>query len=101
MNVILEKYGYAPDMEAIDRILTQIQNNLDNYESQENLAACMGLIDLTSLNSSDTEAKITALTQKVNNANKAVRQVAEIRHTTLAYVLSSLYPKSVPIKRNT
>ena len=68
MNVILEKYGYAPDMEAIDRILTQIQNNLDNYESQENLAACMGLIDLTSLNSSDTEAKITALTQKVNNA---------------------------------
>ena len=39
MNVILEKYGYAPDMEAIDRILTQIQNNLDNYESQENLAS--------------------------------------------------------------
>ncbi|MBO8429567.1 MAG: deoxyribose-phosphate aldolase [Bacteroidetes bacterium] len=66
MKQILEKYGYAPDMEAIDRILTLIQNNLGSYESAGNLAACMGLIDLTSLNSADTEAKIAGMTQKVN-----------------------------------
>lgn len=67
MNEILGKYGYTPDTEAIDRSLTQIQNNLGYYESREILAECMGLMDLTSLNSSDTDAKIISLTEKVNN----------------------------------
>lgn len=71
MKQILEKYGYAPDMEAIDRILTLVQNNLGSYESAENLAACMGLIDLTSLNSTDTEAKIAGMTQKVNGVKSS------------------------------
>lgn len=67
MNRILEKYGYTPDMEAIDKILTQIQNILGYCESKENLSECMGLMDITSLKSSDTESKILSLTEKVNN----------------------------------
>ncbi len=67
MTSFLEKYGYTPSTEDIDKKLSMIQANLNNWETPENLAACLGFMDLTTLNSSDTPAKVAALAEKVNN----------------------------------
>lgn len=54
--------------QAIDKILAaeyESNNNKDVYKT------CLSLIDLTSLNSTDTTAEIVAMTEKVNNFSKA------------------------------
>ncbi len=67
MTSFLEKYGYTPSTEDIDKKLSMIQANLNNWDTPENLAACLGFMDLTTLNSSDTPAKVATLAEKVNN----------------------------------
>ena len=66
MRELLEKYGYSPELEDIDKVLSSIQANLMNWNRPENLAACLGFMDLTTLNSSDTPEKVAALAEKVN-----------------------------------
>ena len=67
MKEILNSFDYTPSIEDIDKKLSAIQSNLENWATGENLASCLGYMDLTSLNSTDTAEKIAALTLKVNN----------------------------------
>lgn len=64
MEKILEKYGYTPSLENIDKVLTSVQNNLDNWVTPANLASCLGYMDLTTLNSVDTYTKVANFTKK-------------------------------------
>ena len=41
--------------------------DIERWQSREVYAACLGLIDLTSLNATDTEAKIISIIEKVNS----------------------------------
>lgn len=66
MTEILNNYGYTPDLQELDRKLSGIQANLENWMTPDNLASCLGYMDLTTLNSTDTPAKVSALTKKVN-----------------------------------
>ena len=70
MADLFNKYGYAPDKEAIDRSLGIIARNLDNVVSPEVLKECFSFMDLTSLRNQDTEASITKLTEKVTAFHK-------------------------------
>lgn len=67
MTTFFNKFGYTPNLEEIDKKLATIQANLENWNTPENLAACLGLMDLTTLNSSDTPEKVATLARKVNN----------------------------------
>lgn len=67
MEKFLEKYGYTPSLENIDKVLTSVQNNLDNWVTPANLASCLGYMDLTTLNSVDTYTKVANFTKKVND----------------------------------
>jgi deoxyribose-phosphate aldolase len=69
MREILNNYNYTPNNEELDKQLSLIQSNLDNWVTESNLKDCLGYMDLTSLNSSDTPEKIANLTHKVNNFN--------------------------------
>ena len=62
-----EKFGYEPNMENIDKTLSNIQNNLANWATPHYMESCIGYTDLTSLKSEDTPTKIIAFTQKVND----------------------------------
>lgn len=66
MKEYFDGFGYTPDIEEIDKKLSVIHANLDNWNTRENLSACLGIMDLTTLNSSDTPSKVSALAQKVN-----------------------------------
>lgn len=65
MADLFNKYGYAPDKEAIDRSLGIIARNLENAVSPQVLKDCFSIMDLTSLRNQDTEASIIKLTEKV------------------------------------
>lgn len=67
MREILDKYEYTPDTEQLDKKLSAIQANLDHWITPENLAACLGFMDLTTLNSTDTEERVAAFANKVNH----------------------------------
>jgi deoxyribose-phosphate aldolase len=53
-------------MQTIEMELNRIKANLDKWNNKEVLASCFGLIDLTSLNSTDTDIKIESMVDKVN-----------------------------------
>lgn len=67
MTTFFNKFGYTPNLEEIDKKLATIQANLENWNTPDNLAACLGFMDLTTLNSSDTPEKVATLARKVNN----------------------------------
>lgn len=67
MSNLLEKYGYKADSQEIDRVISLVHANLDTWSTPENLAACLGFMDLTTLNSADTKTKVTNLAKKVND----------------------------------
>lgn len=67
MKEYFDRFGYTPDSEEIDKKLSVIHANLDNWNTKENLATCLGIMDLTTLNTTDTPAKVSSLAQKVNN----------------------------------
>ena len=66
MGNLHTKYGYSPDKEAIDRSLDLIASNLEGIKSDDVLRECFGLMDLTSLNTTDTVASVTTVVEKVN-----------------------------------
>ena len=53
-------------MERIENIIEAVRNNLEHWMTPEILKRCFGMIDLTSLKSTDTETKITKMVKKVN-----------------------------------
>lgn len=71
MAELFNKYGYAPDKEAIDRSLGIIARNLENAVSPQVLKDCFSIMDLTSLRNQDTVASIIKLTEKVTAFHKA------------------------------
>ena len=62
----LEKYGYMPDPEKMDRALTMIAANLENISSEQVYKDCFSMMDLTTLKTDDTPASVTKLVKKVN-----------------------------------
>ena len=63
----LEKYGYAPDREKMDRALGIIAANLENISSEQVYMDCFSMMDLTTLKTDDTPASVTKLVEKVNS----------------------------------
>ena len=63
----LEKYGYAPDREKMDRALTMIAANLENISSEQVYKDCFSMMDLTTLKTDDTPASVLKLVNKVND----------------------------------
>lgn len=62
----LEKYGYAPDREKMDRALGMIAANLENIASEQVYKECFSMMDLTTLKTDDTRASVQKLVRKVN-----------------------------------
>ena len=54
-------------MDTIEKELQKIKESLQKWNRPEILAACIGHMDLTSLNSTDTKSKIEKMVEKVNN----------------------------------
>ncbi len=54
-------------MHTIEKELQIIKDNLQKWNKPSILAACIGHMDLTSLNSTDTKSKIEKMVDKVNN----------------------------------
>lgn len=73
MQHILDRFTYAPSMEEIDKKLELIKENLEHWETDENYMKCLGCMDLTSLNTSDTSAKIASIAVKVNRFHESYR----------------------------
>lgn len=61
-----EKYGYSPNMEAIESALALISANLDSIASEPVYKACFSMMDLTTLKTNDTPASVVRLVEKVN-----------------------------------
>ena len=70
MNTLCNKYGYTPNQEAIDKSIGMIASNLDEMISAKDLMDCFGIMDLTTLNTNDTEASVRKLVGKVNSLRK-------------------------------
>jgi len=66
MTDYFSKYGYTPDIEAINRSLQIIAGNLENITSEQVLKDCFSMMDLTTLKSNDTPKSVTKLVNKVN-----------------------------------
>ena len=47
--------------------LNAIKSGIEKWNTRDILSKCLGLIDLTSLNSTDTKSKIEAMVEKVNS----------------------------------
>ena len=71
MEELYDKYGCAPDIEAMERSLGIIARNLENVVSPQVLQECLGFMDLTTLRSQDTEASVVKLMDKVAAYHKA------------------------------
>jgi len=61
-----DKYGYAPDREAIGRAIEMIAANMDNIASEQVYKDCFSMMDLTTLKTDDTPASVVKLVEKVN-----------------------------------
>ena len=71
MTELLDKYGYSPDKEAIERSLGVIAKNLENVVSPDLLKDCLGYMDLTTLRTQDTDVSVRQLMDKVAAYHKA------------------------------
>ena len=50
----------------LDKILKAVHDNLENWNTPQNLALCLSCIDLTTLNTTDTMARVEGFAAKVN-----------------------------------
>ena len=50
----------------LDKILKAVHDNLENWNTPQNLALCLSCIDLTTLNTTDTQARVEGFAAKVN-----------------------------------
>ena len=55
----------------IERILKGVHDNLEHWNTPDNLALCLGCIDLTTLNTTDTMERIASFVEKVNGFKEA------------------------------
>lgn len=53
----------------VQEILGRIYANLENWMTQENYKLCLGCMDLTTLNTTDTEGRVLSFAEKVNGFN--------------------------------
>lgn len=67
MTDFFAKYGYTPDIEAINRGLAILAGNLENIICEPVLKDCFSMMDLTSLKNDDTPSSIKKLVAKVNS----------------------------------
>ena len=58
----------------IERILKGVHDNLEHWNTPDNLALCLGCIDLTTLNTTDTMERIASFVGKVNGFKEAYPQ---------------------------
>ena len=63
---LLEKYGYAPEKDAISHNLELIAANLEKVVTPEILKDCFSAMDLTTLSTTDTVQSVGKLVGKVN-----------------------------------
>ncbi len=66
MAKLIEKYGYAPDKDAIAHNVELIAANLEKVVTPDILKACFSLMDLTTLSTTDTVSSVSKLVGKVN-----------------------------------
>ena len=71
MAEYLNKYGYAPDQEAMGRALELIAASLDDLASEQVYKECFSMMDLTTLKTDDTPASVAKLAEKVNSFREA------------------------------
>ncbi len=55
----------------IDKIIDTIHTNLDHWMTPHNLKSCLGCMDLTTLNTADTEKRVISFAEKVNKFNES------------------------------
>ncbi|MGM9735537.1 MAG: deoxyribose-phosphate aldolase [Candidatus Cryptobacteroides sp.] len=67
----LSKYGYTPNMDAIEKALELIASNLSNLANEEVYKSCFSMMDLTTLKTDDTPASVAKLVGKVNSFRQA------------------------------
>lgn len=67
MNSLIERYNVVESSEQIERKINDITANSSSLYDIKNLKKLFSLIDLTSLNSTDTEAQIVDMIGKVND----------------------------------
>lgn len=65
-----QKYGYEPDMDTIDSQLSILARDIDGAMTPEMLAACFGMMDLTSLKNNDTPSSICRMVEKADALKK-------------------------------
>ena len=70
----LEKYGYAPDVEAMGRALEHLASTRDEISSEQVYKDCFSMMDLTTLKSDDTPSSVTKFVGKVNSFKEAYPQ---------------------------
>ncbi|MCR5003068.1 MAG: deoxyribose-phosphate aldolase [Bacteroidales bacterium] len=66
MSELTTKYGYVLDKETMIRNLDLIARNVENVVSDQVLKTCFSAMDVTTLSTNDTEAKVKGLVEKVN-----------------------------------
>lgn len=70
MKETLSKYGYTLTDSDIQNIIGSVKANLAKWQTKEVYSDCLGMVDLTTLNGTDTHSKVRAFTEKVNKAKE-------------------------------
>lgn len=95
IQALFKQYDFNFDDVAVRQSVAKIvADNFEQNNNEEVWKRCFSLIDLTSLNHTDTEAQIEAMMQKVNNFPKQFPDIPEVPAVCV-------YPSLVPITRQT
>lgn len=81
MEALFHKYRKTPDDESVRLIVDSVNAKADLYQNPDSYKPIMGLLDLTTLNATDTVSKVRSLCEKVNKLNEfypAIPNVAAI-----------------------
>lgn len=92
---LFKKYSCNLDDEAVKQDVERII--MEEYASNDNAEVykrCLSMIDLTSLNSTDTTAEIVAMTEKVNNFNASFPDLPNVGALCVS-------PSLVPVVKST
>ena len=71
MEKILEMYGYNPTKEEVAKKLASIVKDASKLMTPSNLDKCLSYMDLTTLNTTDTEARVIKFAENVNEFKKS------------------------------
>jgi len=90
---LFKKYNCNLDDEAVKNDIERIvKGNFDSNNNIEVYKQCLNLIDLTSLNGTDTHAEIISMTEKVNNFKSNFPDLSNV-------AAICVYPALVPVVR--